>query len=227
MGIFRRANNQNIIVGLILLIALAFLAGPDALSRFLTPISPYFEGVPCDRLRRADDRANHQSLLGRAAANPIQLRIAASSIPTDPNGSLFITITVINNSVGSVPIVYNPNEVIAGDNGTSGLGIIFSPQTSTAGVGLGSRAQQPAAIPEEDIRLLGPRQRCIHQIDIAAGNVLTNAALANGQASVIAYYRGTTRGSVPAANPTPIYTDQGLPTGVSTSAPVQLRIPGQ
>ncbi|MFN8530904.1 MAG: hypothetical protein U0670_20050 [Anaerolineae bacterium] len=227
MGIFRRANsNQNIIVGLILLVSLAFLAGPDALARFLTPISPYFEGVPCDRLRTANDRANHQSLLGRSATNPIQLRVAASTLPTDPTGSLIITITVINNSVGSVPIVYNPNEVIIGDNGTNGLGVIFSPQLTINGVGLGVRSQQPATIPETDIRVLGPRQRCIHRIDIAAGN-LVGTALQSGSASVTAFYRGNTAGAVPAANPTPIYNDQGLPTGIAQSSPVTILLAGQ
>ncbi len=227
MGIFRReGSNQNIIVGLILLVVLAFLAGPGTISRFLAPISPYFEGVPCDRLRRADDRANHQSLLGRAAEDALELRVSASGLPSDGAGSLIIAITVINNSVGAVPIVYNYNEVIVGDNGTSGLGIIFSSNVSVNGVGLGVRSGQPATIPETDIRVLGPRQRCIHTIDIAGGSVLNNPGFIGGQTTVVAFYRGTTSGAIPAANPTPIFPDQGLPIGTVVSGAVVIPASG-
>jgi hypothetical protein len=226
MGIFRGGGeNQNVIVGIILLIVLAFFAGPGTLSRFLAPLSPYFEGVPCANLRRADDRANHQSLLGRASEFPIEVRVSASSVPTDAAGFLYVTITVINNSIGSVPIVYSPTQVLVGDNGTSGMGIVFSPQFS-----LGTRSGTGANVPEDQIRILGPRQRCLHTIEIPGGNILTNPAFTGGQASVVAYYRGNERGAiagVPEGAPTPIYPDQGLPTGVATSEPVRISVAGQ
>ncbi len=229
MGILRGGGgNQNVVVGIILLIVLAFFAGPGTLSRFLAPLSPYFEGVPCANLRRADDRANHQSLLGRSSDFPVQVRVSTSAIPTDPAGFLYVTITVINNSIGTIPIVYDPQQVIIGDNSTSGMGIIFTPQVGIPNTG--SRGGTGATIPEEQIRVLGPRQRCLHTLEIPAGNILTNPAFTSGQASVIAYYRGNERGSiagVPAGAPTPIYPDQGMPTGVATSEPVRIAVSGQ
>ena len=229
MGLFRRsAGNQNVIVGILLLVVLAFFAGPGTLSRFLTPLSPYFEGGPCANLRRADDLANHQSLLGRGSGFPIQVRVASSAVPTDGAGFLSITITVINNSVGSIPIVYNPNEVTIGDNGSSGMGIIISPSGGIPSAA--SRSQEGATVPEDDIRILGPRQRCLHTIEIPAGNVLTNPSFTSGQASVIGYYRGNATGQIPGVPPgapTAIYPDQGLPVGVATSEPVRIPVAGQ
>jgi hypothetical protein len=224
---FRRVNNQNFVIGVILLIALLFLAGPGTLPRFLARFSPYFEGIPCGNVRTASDRANHQSLLGRSAENPLVLSISTSGIPTDPAASLLIQITVINNSVGSVPFIYNPNEVIIGDNNSSGLGIVFTPNTSLATT---ANRQDTQSYPENEIRILGPRQRCVHTIDIAGGNVQIDPQLRSGNTQVYAFYRGASRGAIPppvAAEPTPIYPDQGLPTGVVRSDSVLIPIAGQ
>ncbi len=227
MRFIRRANNQNVTIGIILLIALAFFAGPDTLPRVLSRLSPYFEGVPCANLRRANDRANHQSLIGRNAADALELRVRSSAIPTDASGFLTIQITVINDSMGTVAIVYNPDQVIIGDNGSSGLGLIFTPTNSLATTTV---RQDSPSFPENNIRVLGPRQRCIHTTEIPAGNVLVDPSLTSGQSQVIAYYRGTSPGAIaqnPAAVATPIYPDQGLWTGLAQSEPVGIPIAAQ
>lgn len=221
---FRRMNNQNVVIGAILLIALLFLAGPDTLPRFLARFSPYFEGIPCENVRMASGLGNHQSLLGRGADQPLQLSISTSGVPTDPSGSLLIQITVINNSVGSVPFIYSPNKVLIGDNNSSGLGIIFAPNTTLATT---ANRQDTQTFPENEIRILGPRQRCVHTIDIAAGNVQLDPTIRSGNAQVYAYYRGSSRGAVPAAQPTPIYPDQGLWVGVIRSEAISIPIAGQ
>src|SRR5262245_3481210 len=122
---FRRPDNTNTLVALFLLVLLAVLAGPSTLPRFIASVVPGAdEGVPCAWLRLAEDRAAHQSLLGRNATNPFSLGISASALPTTPDGELIVRIIVANDTLGAVPIVYNPNQVQIGDAGFDGLGIV-------------------------------------------------------------------------------------------------------
>lgn len=228
MGIFRRSSNNSFLVGAILLLLLLVFAGPNNLPRFVSAVFPsVYEGIPCAWLRTADDRANHQSLLGRSAENPLTVRVVASTISRDPAGIFTVQIILTNESLGTVAIVYDPNEVIVGDNNTSGLGLIFTPQTSlTAGLG----RQDSTTIPEDNIRLLGPRQRCVHTVEFPNGNVLIDPSLTGGSAQVRAYYRNNVRGQVvppPGIVATPIYNDQGLWTGLVTSDSVAIPIAPQ
>lgn len=210
----RSRFGSNLIVGLFLLVLLAVFASPSTLPRVLSDVFPgFYEGVPCEWLRTADDRANHQSLLGRSAVNPIVLSIQTTALPTDPASMLAVRIIVANNSLGTVPFVYDPNGVIVGDNGTSGLGVIFAPANSLTA---GSRQDYGQNIPERFIRVLGPRQRCVHTLEFPAGNVLIDPAVPSGNAQVRAFYRSNTVGAVvqaPGAVATPIYNDMGLWTG--------------
>jgi hypothetical protein len=209
---------RNIAIGIMLLIILLALLGPDGAPRLISSLIPsFFEGVPCDRLRTASDRANHQSLIGRGAPNPIAVNVQTSPIPATADGFLTIQIIVTNISLGTVAFVYNPNQVIVGDNGSSGLGIIFSPPNSLS---TGVTRQDNPNPPESDLRLLGPRQRCVHVLEFPAGNVLVEPQLAAGQTQVRAYYRNNNRGSItqpPNTFATPIFTDAGLWTGVVES----------
>lgn len=231
MRYFRRGEGggPNFIVGVFLIILLGMLAGPNFAPRLISTIFPGFdEGVPCSWLPRSRDRAFHQSLLGRAATNPITLSVRANPISRDPAGTTSIIITVRNQSLGTVPFLYNPNEVIVGDNGTSGLGLIFTPPNSlTTG---GARGGDPASFPEQNIRLLAPRQSCVVRIEFPNGNILIDPAIANGGASVRAYYRINTPGqAAPNAGivATPIYPDQGLWVGYVESEPVAMPIISQ
>lgn len=221
---FRRGgDNRNVFVGLMLIVALLFFA-PRYLPNLVARVFPQvYEGVPCDRLKTADDRANHQSLLGRSASEPISLAVRASTLPTSGDGFLYITITVINNTVGTVPFVYDPNRVIVGDNSTSGLGLIFTPQNSLSN---GLPRQDSGSVPESSIRLLQPRQRCLHTVEFPAGNVLTDPSVNSGNAQVIAYYRNNINGAIttsPIPQATPIFPDQGMWTGVVQSAPALIQ----
>ncbi len=218
-----RDENPNLLVGIFLLILLSVFMGPNILPRIISSISPFIdEAIPCDWLRRGLDRANHQSLIGRAASNALELEVRAGSVPFDASGTLQIELVVINRSLGTIPIVYNINQVNIGDNGTTGLGIIFDPGNLQA-VNTGRADSQ--TYPEQNIRLLGPRQRCIHSIEIPGSQLDPN--IRSGAASVRAFYRINTAGSIiPAGGPTPIYNDQGLdivPGGFIESAAVPLR----
>ncbi len=228
MRLLRQTNSSSLLVGVILLLLLLVFAGPNNLPRFVSGLFPqFYEGVPCSWLRTADDRANHQSLLGRSAENPLSIRVSPTTITRDPAGSFFVHIIVTNESLGTVAIVYNPNQVLVGDNNSSGLGLIFSPTSSlTAGLA----RQDSATIPEASIRLLGPRQRCVHTVEFPNGNVLVDPSVMSNSATVSAYYRGVTRGEiVPQAGivATPIYPDQGLWTGYVVSDAVTIPVAAQ
>ncbi len=221
MGILRRGgDNRNVIVGLILIVALLFFA-PRYFPNLVTEIFPeIYDGAPCANLRVASDRANHQSLLGRSVETPLSLQVRTSTIPNDAAGFLNITITVINNTVGTVPFVYDSDRVIVGDNNTSGLGLIFSPANSlTAGL----NRQDFSPVPEPSIRLLAPRQRCLHRVEFPGGNVLVDPSITSGLAEVRAFYRNNINGAIttsPIPQATPIFPNQGLWTGTVQSAPI-------
>ncbi len=217
-----RRNNPNLFVGLILVVLLAVFIAPSSLPRFLSNVFPQFAaGVPCSWLKTAEDRANHQSLLGRAAANPISLRVQPSPLPDPSNasGSWYVSIIVTNNSLGTVPFVYDPQSVIVGDSGTSGLGLIFNPANSLTA---GAPRQDSGTIPEQDLRLLGPRQSCVVTVEFAAGDARINLDPTTRSSTVRAFYRNNQRGQITQLADTlatPIYTDQGLWTGYMESAP--------
>ena len=221
------SDNPNVLVGIFLLLLLSVFMGPNILPRIISTISPIVdEAIPCDWLRRGFDRADHQSLIGRASTDAIELEVHINGVPSGPTGNLDLEIVVINRSLGTVPFLYNPNQVSIGDDGTSGLGVIFDPGNLMARP---SGRTDTQTYPEEEIRLLGPRQRCIHSMSIPAGQLDPN--IAAGNAGVRAFYRINGAGTVPVpvAGPTPIYHDQGLAviTGgfvQSLTTPIQIAV---
>ena len=220
----RSGDNPNFLVGIFLLLLLAVFMGPNVLPRIITSVSPIIdEAIPCAWLSEGSDLANRQSLIGRAAANALTLEVRPKGIPLDPNGIFRVDIVVINQSLGTVPFIYNPNQVSIGDDGTSGLGIIFDPGNFQAS---NSGRSDPASFPAQNIKIMGPRQRCIHTIELPVGQLDENVR--SGNAQVRAFYRINTPGqSVQAANTlaTPIYPDQGLDViagGFAESAAQQL-----
>jgi hypothetical protein len=218
MALSRRGVRSNALVGIAMLLLLGMFVfyGPGVLSDVFPTI---YSGVPCAWLRTADNRANHQSLVGRGTPDPISLSVQMTPLPATGEGVWFVNIIVFNNSVGTVPIVYDPNAVIVGDNGTSGLGLIFTPTTSLT-TGFNRPQDYGANIPEQYVRLLGPKQRCVHTVEFAAGNVQIDPTVSSGTAQVRAYYRNNNAGTVtqpPGVVATPIYNDMGLWTGVVES----------
>jgi hypothetical protein len=214
----RRGDASNTVIGIILLIMLLVFVGPNVIPDLLSRTFPFVdEGVPCQRLRTANDRARHQSLIGRAAQNPLSLRVETSTLPTDVNGMLRISVIVTNNTIGTVPFVFDESQVIIGDDGSSGVGIVFSPNVP---INLG-KVRQTAGLgsfPEPLIKLLGPRQRCVTTVEIPATQL---SGLAAG-AQVTAYYRITAAGATQAVTGGTIFVDQGLaiiPNGVVFSPP--------
>lgn len=212
----------NSIIGALLLVMLVSLAGDEIYRSIVSQIPGVDEAAPCAWLPSPDDLANRQSLIGRAAVErvpPLELRVRSSAIPTTADELLVIRILVINNTLGTVPFVYNPNEVIVGDNNTSGLGIIFDPPSNIFTTGVNTRSDA-ATYPADELRVIGPQQRCVHRMEFSFDQL--DGTIRSGNATVTAYYRGNNVGTIPAANPTPIYPDQGLYTGLILSSPVEV-----
>jgi len=200
--------------------ALIIVSPGRVTSLIANAVPAVYEGAACANLRAGDDRAFHQSVVGRAVASPIELQVRTSPLPAAADGFLSIYITVINNSLGTVPFVFDPNQVIIGDNGSSGIGLIFN----TNSLNTGGR-QDPSSFADSQLRLLVPRQRCVHEVRIPAGNVLVDPALTSGQGQVRAFYRNNSRGvtAVQAGTiATPIFRDQGLWVGFVESPNVTI-----
>ena len=199
-------SNPNTFIGLILLVLLGIFVLPDRIPQFIADLSPYwFGGIPCGRLPEAKDLAAHQSIIGRAVSDPLLLEIAASQI--DAEDQLVIRLSVTNRSLGVVPIVYQAGNisVAAADDATDGFGFIVKPAPAA---GAKERTNpNPATYVEADIRLLGPRQRCVHATTLTAAA----AMVADGGAAQ-AWYRMSVAGAQQPQSdgPREIYPDQGL-----------------
>lgn len=212
----RDGDSSNTIIGIVILVLMTVFVAPDVLPQLVANSLPFVdEGLPCTLVMNADDRSQHQSLIGRSASDPLTIRTEIASFPTDGTGSMIIRVIIINDTIGTVPFVFNPNQVIIGnDPNSSGIGLIFNPPITATldydrnGVP-NSRVAGQTTFPLSDIKVLGPLQRCVHRVEIPAGQL---AGVQQGVTRVRAYYRilgaGTTQQSNPDAPP--IYTDQGL-----------------
>ena len=199
-------SNPNTFIGVILLVVLAVFVLPDRLPQFISELSPYlFGGIPCGRLPAAKDLAAHQSIIGRSAADPLLLEIAASEI--DADDKLVIRLSVTNRSLGTVPLVYQEDNisVAAADDLTDGFGFIVDPAPAD---GAKERTDPNAeTYAEADIRLLGPRQKCEHSTELRAAT----AMIADG-GTAQAWYRMSVAGTqqTQGEGTREIYADQGL-----------------
>lgn len=217
MRLMRQSGNRNILVGIFLLVLLAIFAGPGFLPNLLPTVLPWAdEGIPCQWLRAADDRARHQSILGRRDDAQLSLRVRSSALPSVPGESLVVNIIITNRSIGTIAIVYNQAQVRWGDDGvSSGLGLV---PNALARQALGTGGQ--GAVPATDVRLLGPRQSCVHEA-IYTYEQIGQLGLTGANNTVKAYYRNTNRGIIQASpNGPAIFGDLGLWVGITESDPV-------
>lgn len=202
----REDDNPNTFIGIILLIVLGVFVGPNLLPKFVSDLSPYlYTGIPCGRLPQAENLAAHQSIIGRSLQDPLRLEVSSTRIGDD--GRIVIRMTVINESLGTVPIYYDSDNVavVAIDDNVNGFGIIVNPAPN-----FGLQPRQTGNLnsyPENDIRMMGPRQRCEHSVSVTA----SPAMITNG-GSITAYYRMNTAGAqqLQSINTRNIYPDQGL-----------------
>lgn len=211
----RDGDGSNTIIGIVILVLLTVFVAPDVLPQLVSNSLPFIdEGLPCNLVMNAEDRSQHQSLIGRSATDPLTIRteLVSTSNGTSP---MVIRIIIINDTIGTVPFVFNPNQVIVGNDTTSsGVGLIFDPAITPTldydGNGIpNSRVAGQTNFALSDIKVLGPLQRCVHRVEISADQLGT---LQGVSSRVRAYYRILSAGSVQQLDPTApiIYTDQGL-----------------
>lgn len=222
MGFLRTRDNPNAIFYLLFIVMLAIFAAPNVLPDLLAQVVPFIdEGVPCSRLRVSQDRAYHQSLIGRATSAergmesaPFTLSVSTSVAPRQPGDSFVVTVVITNRSIGTVPIIIRPGQLIDPAGTQQGLGVIagdtpLSPPQEIP--------PQQANIAPEDVRLLGPRQRCVHRVELTQ-----NLSQFIEGVPVRAFYRNNSAMSaVPRRSYdfAPPYIDQGLWVGLVTSNP--------
>ncbi len=210
----RDGDTSNTVFGVILLVMLLVFVGPDVLPRLVSRTFAFIdEGAPCTRLRTASDRGLHQSLIGRRSSDALELDVQVEPLPNDGTPWV-IRIIIVNNTIGTVPIVFSENQILTVDDGNSGVGLIFNPP---ANINLGTiRPPGASTFSNDNIRLLGPRQRCVHRVEIPAAQL---GGIIGGQSTVQSYYRITTPGAV-LTTATAIFPDQGLAIlsdGIETS----------
>ena len=116
-------------------------------------------------------------------------------------------LTITNESLGTIPIYYDEANVavVTADDNVNGFGIIVNPAPN-----FGLRNRQTGNLgsySESDIRMLGPRQRCDHSVNLTA-----SPGMITSGGSILGYYRMNTAGSQqPQSTGTRnIYPDQGL-----------------
>jgi hypothetical protein len=203
--LYRDGDSSNTVIGIILLFMLFVFVGPDVLPTLLSRTFPFLdEGVPCSRLQTANDRGNHQSLIGRNTSNPFTMRVVVPPVPANPEATWNIQIIIQNNTIGTVPFVFD-NQARIGIGGvpdSSGIGLVFSPNVVYQAGQFASNAGA-ATIPESNIRVLGPRQRCAYRVQIPR-----NAIVVPAGATVRSYYRINTAGQITSG--ATIFQDQGL-----------------
>lgn len=216
MGMFQRVRASNALIGIFLLVLLGFFIGPNLAPNLIPRLLPFIdEGIDCRYLRTGEFRARHQSLIGRLASDeirPLAIDVEVAGLPTQERNSLLLRIIMVNLSVGTVPFVW-PGDVLVNNTGINGVGVVFNNNPIPA-----ASAQQ-AFIPDSNIKLLAPRQRCVLYVEIPGPSL---AGLGVGQNSVVrAFYRNTTRGALE-PSPNSIFPDQGLWVGLIESTNVSL-----
>lgn len=229
MRFLGRRDNPNAVAGLFLLILLMVLAGPSAFPRLVENFEFADEGVPCRWLREGEDRAFHQSLISRAISlgsdPPISLHVETSAISTDPNTQFIVAITVVNNTVGPVPFIIPIDDTVVVGTGTgeNGLGIVFNATQAIP------QSNQVGTYAEEQIHILGPRQRCVHRVSFPINQILQiDQSIGIGSGQIRAFYRNSSRGGIGATgNPNQAYSDQGLWIGIIESDPFAIAISTQ
>lgn len=227
--IFRnRRDNPNVLVAVVLLFLLVIFAGPSNLPRLISSLLPFAdEGVACERLRDGTNRAYHQSLLSRRVNQqpqaPLSLDVRTSAI-TDQTTSISITVVVTNLTVAPVPIlITSGNYILTPEQPISGLGVTLN----TAGT-VPLTGETATSYPESRIRILGPRQRCVHRVTYELANRPPALLGLTPESNIKAFYRNTFVGTVAIPNnpaqfvAPPPYTDQGLWVGIVESPIVKI-----
>lgn len=194
------------------------------------PLPYVVSGVGCENLSPPRISGNNQSLLGsQAREDSMRLELVPSTINITTADPLKMDVRLINNSMAPLTVFLPAGEfVFRYDEQESGLlfSIVGATDGQPRGEGANIRAPflAPAQFNPDDLHVLGPRQRCSTTVTIEPAR-LAASGVTPGTYNIIAFYRNTSRGALPAiqANtPTPFFPDVGVWTGTVRSNQVTL-----
>lgn len=198
-------------------------------SRFL-PVN--YTGIDCDGLTQPRVTGNNQSILAsQVDPSVLTLELVPDTTNLRQGEALGLNVRLLNASMAPLTIYFADENIVLRYTGQE-PGLVFAIQRlngTPLGEAFSDRPQvaQPQAFERGVLRLLGPRSRCTVRIEVDAQRLARIGFTTGGQYRVVAVYRNTSRGQVPApaANtPTPIFNNQGVWIGEVRSNDVIINV---
>ncbi len=188
-----------------------------ALPRFVPGTA---SGIDCEALPIPRLSGSNQSLLAsQVDPRVLTLELVPENIVISPGQPLVMEVRYINESMAPLTLFYDPNQVTFRYTQQE-AGLLFSITTLDGrALGVPPNVRPPLPVRQQfapnQLRVLGPRQRCHQQVVIDQAQ-LNAAGIGAGEYRVTAVYRNQFRGAIPPVGPqtpTPIFPDQGVWTG--------------
>jgi hypothetical protein len=189
-------------------------------------------GLECNSLSRPIITGNNQSILAtRVDPSVLQVELIIPKITIASNEPLVMEVRLVNTSLAPLTLFYDEPSIRFRYTGQE-PGLIFAIQAlngRVAGEPFTVRPQvpQPQAFDRNLLRVLPPRGRCNVRVEIDPARLAASGVTAGEQYRIIAVYRNTARGQLPAPaplTPTPIFSDQGVWIGEVRSNDVVITV---
>src|SRR5262249_46195847 len=206
---------------------------------------PAFSEVNCNNLSSPTLGGDHQSLLAlQTPPSDLVLDMSFDRDTINVGDPLGMTVRFVNRSMAPLTL-YLEEDKIPFRYITNEIGLTFFVQQLVSAPGTVDQPGRtlgepystrpfvgaPQTYTVDQLRVLGPRQRCREYVDISTQRVSLTLP-GPGRYKIIAVYRNQSKGVVPPVvppTPTPIFADQGVWTGEvrSNEAILTVVIPGQ
>jgi hypothetical protein len=214
---YERFSTSDPVTRIIAIIAFAILL-IIALPRLVPGTA---SGIDCGALPIPRVSGSNQSVLASTIdPSVLHLELVPEVITTAQGAPLVMDVRYINVSMAPLTIFYDPTRVTFRYTQQE-AGLLFSITTADGGTALGvpANVRPPFPVPQQfaanQLRVLGPTQRCTQRVEIDAGT-LGAARVTQGEYRITAVYRNQFRGVIAppgAQTPTPIFRDQGVWVG--------------
>jgi hypothetical protein len=223
---FSSSDPMTRIIALAALLILAIIALPALWARLPGAAS----GVACANLPMPRLTGNNQSLLSsQVDSSALLLELAPDPVVINQGEPLDMDVRFINDSVAPLTLFIAPDEVTLRYTEQE-AGLLFSITSNGQALGEPPNVRPPYPVrqqfTQDQLRVLGPRQRCSEHIQIDAAR-LNAAQVIRGEYRITAVYRNLYKGvlsPVGALTPTPIFRDQGVWTGQVQSNEIKVII---
>jgi hypothetical protein len=221
-GYYDRFNTSDPVIRLIALAGLILVLA-IAMPRFLTITG---SGIDCANLPVPSISGSNQSLLASQpnAGDALKLELVVDRQTVNPGEPMVFYVRFINDGLAPLTLYLTPQSAIFRFNNEE-IGILLFMQNlqTQRTIGENNAGSPPLVVPQQytidQLKSLGPRQRCSVRFEISYPR-LQAAGAAAGQYRAIVTYRNNTRGILPPVSgitPTPIFADQGVWTGAVQS----------